>query len=90
LVSLIFPSIDESLRLSEFLCRSLGLFKSKILIFTIINSYRIKLIDKGNPLLDISAAVSEELLTKYDLKAGNACLAEPKHVPLYENILKSN
>jgi adenosine kinase len=43
----------------------------------------------GNPLLDISAAVSEELLTKYDLKAGNACLAEPKHVPLYKELVEN-
>ena len=36
----------------------------------------------GNPLLDISAEVGPEVLTKYDLKAGNACLAEEKHLPL--------
>jgi len=32
--------------------------------------------------------VSEDFLTKYDLKAGNAILAEDKHLPIYEEIVK--
>lgn len=40
----------------------------------------------GNPLLDISAAVSEDVLTKYDLEANNAILAEEKHAPLYTEL----
>lgn len=40
----------------------------------------------GNPLLDISATVSTDLLAKYDLQANNAILAEEKHIPLYEEI----
>ncbi len=36
----------------------------------------------GNPLLDISADVPMDLLTKYDLKLNNAILAETKHLPL--------
>jgi len=44
----------------------------------------------GNPLLDISASVGEEVLTKYDLKAGNACLAEPKHLPLYKELVENH
>jgi adenosine kinase len=43
----------------------------------------------GNPLLDISAPVPQDLLDKYGLKAGNAILAEPSHVPLYEELVKN-
>jgi len=39
-------------------------------------------------LLDISAAVPQEVLDKYALVAGNSILAEPKHVPLYEELVK--
>jgi adenosine kinase len=46
----------------------------------------LKIYGQGNPLLDISAEVSTDLLTKYDLKAANAILAEEKHVPLYEEL----
>jgi len=42
-----------------------------------------------NPLLDISADVAPELLAKYDLKPSNAILAEEKHLPLYEELVKS-
>eukprot|EP01087_Luapelamoeba_hula_P011872 TRINITY_DN328_c0_g1_i1.p1 TRINITY_DN328_c0_g1~~TRINITY_DN328_c0_g1_i1.p1 ORF type:complete len:392 (-),score=73.60 TRINITY_DN328_c0_g1_i1:39-1214(-) len=42
----------------------------------------------GNPLLDVSATVPSDLLSKYDLKPANACLAEPKHLPLYEELVK--
>jgi adenosine kinase len=40
-----------------------------------------------NPLLDISAAVPHSLLDKYELKSGNAILAEPKHLPLYQELI---
>jgi adenosine kinase len=43
----------------------------------------------GNPLLDISAHVPQEVLDKYGLKAGNATLAEPQHLPLYEELVKN-
>jgi adenosine kinase len=40
-----------------------------------------------NPLLDISVELqNEELLEKYGLQHGQACLAEDKHLPLYEEI----
>lgn len=40
-----------------------------------------------NPLLDVSVQLeSEELLTKYGLQHGQACLAEEKHLPLYDEI----
>eukprot|EP00298_Acanthocystis_sp_HF-20_P004593 c14924_g1_i1.p1 GENE.c14924_g1_i1~~c14924_g1_i1.p1 ORF type:complete len:354 (+),score=149.65 c14924_g1_i1:23-1063(+) len=41
----------------------------------------------GNPLLDISAAVPESLLQKYDVKPNNAILAEDKHMPLYQELV---
>lgn len=37
----------------------------------------------GNPLLDISAHVSQDILDKYELKLDSAILAEDKHQPLY-------
>jgi len=40
----------------------------------------------GNPLLDISAVVDEEFLKKYDVKLNNAILAEPHHVPMYQEL----
>lgn len=40
----------------------------------------------GNPLLDISAPVSDDVLTKYGLEANNAILAEEKHTPLYDEL----
>lgn len=48
-----------------------------------------KLLGMGNPLLDISAEVNEEFLQKYDLLAANAILAEEKHVPIYEDMIKN-
>ncbi|KAF8704104.1 hypothetical protein HU200_031592 [Digitaria exilis] len=40
----------------------------------------------GNPLLDISAVVDEDFLAKYDVKPGNAILAEDKHLPMYDEL----
>ena len=40
----------------------------------------------GNPLLDISASVLPDVLTKYDLKANDAILADEKHIPLYSEL----
>lgn len=42
----------------------------------------------GNPLLDISADVDQDILDKYDLKLDNAILAEEKHQPLYEEMIQ--
>lgn len=36
----------------------------------------------GNPLLDISANVTQEFLDKYELALDNAILAEDKHQPM--------
>ncbi|QPG75972.1 hypothetical protein FOA43_003358 [Brettanomyces nanus] len=41
----------------------------------------------GNPLLDIQADVSKELLKKYDLKDNDAILAEEKHMPIFKELL---
>ncbi|KAI0480428.1 pfkB family carbohydrate kinase [Xylariaceae sp. FL0804] len=40
-----------------------------------------------NPLLDIQAVGTQELLDKYGLKANDAILAEEKHLGLYEELL---
>jgi len=42
----------------------------------------------GNPLLDISANVDEDFLSKYDLKPNNAILAEEKHKPMYDEMIQ--
>lgn len=42
-----------------------------------------------NPLLDIAAEFeNDEILKKYELQHGQACLAEPKHFPLYDELWK--
>jgi len=46
------------------------------------------LLGMGNPLLDISAEVDQALLDKYELKAGDAILAEEKHQPLFGEMAK--
>lgn len=45
------------------------------------------LLGMGNPLLDITATVSEDVLTKYGLEANNAILAEDKHMALYAELV---
>eukprot|EP00485_Elphidium_margaritaceum_P002298 CAMPEP_0202686208 /NCGR_PEP_ID=MMETSP1385-20130828/2016_1 /ASSEMBLY_ACC=CAM_ASM_000861 /TAXON_ID=933848 /ORGANISM="Elphidium margaritaceum" /LENGTH=366 /DNA_ID=CAMNT_0049340739 /DNA_START=40 /DNA_END=1140 /DNA_ORIENTATION=+ len=40
----------------------------------------------GNPLLDISSPVNDAFMKKYDIKAGNAILAEDKHLPMYQEL----
>ncbi|XP_059057862.1 uncharacterized protein LOC131851385 [Achroia grisella] len=47
-----------------------------------------QLIGIGNPLLDISATVDEELLKKYDMHPDDAIMAEPKHMPLYKELVE--
>jgi adenosine kinase len=41
----------------------------------------------GNPLLDISATVGQDLLDKYDVKLDSAILAEEKHQPLFKELI---
>lgn len=45
------------------------------------------LMGMGNPLLDISAEVGQDILDKYDVKVDNAILAEEKHVPIYKELV---
>jgi len=40
----------------------------------------------GNPLLDISAVVEQEVLDKWGAKLNDAILAEDKHKPLYQDL----
>jgi adenosine kinase len=42
----------------------------------------------GNPLLDISANVNQDILDKYGLKLNNAILAEEKHLPIYKELVE--
>jgi adenosine kinase len=42
----------------------------------------------GNPLLDISANVGQDVLDKYDVKLDSAILAEDKHQPLYTELVE--
>jgi len=42
----------------------------------------------GNPLLDISANVGQDILDKYDVKLDSAILAEDKHQPLYKELME--
>lgn len=42
----------------------------------------------GNPLLDISANVGQDLLDKYDVKLDSAILAEDKHQPLFKELVE--
>lgn len=46
-----------------------------------------ELVCLGNPLLDIQVDVDSSYLAKYDLKENDAILAEPKHMPIFEEIL---
>jgi len=43
----------------------------------------------GNPLLDMQVTGGEALLSKYDLKANDAILAEEKHAPIYEEVVQN-
>ena len=47
------------------------------------------LLGMGNPLLDISANVGQDVFDKYGVLAGNAILAEDKHQPLYTELVES-
>ncbi|KAL8145834.1 hypothetical protein AgCh_003837 [Apium graveolens] len=44
------------------------------------------LLGMGNPLLDISAVVDHDFLTKYGVTLNNAILAEDKHLPMYDEL----
>lgn len=44
----------------------------------------------GNPLLDISAEVGQDMLDKYNVKLDSAILAESSHMPIYEDLVKNH
>lgn len=46
----------------------------------------VRILGIGNPLLDVSANVPTDLLTKYGLEANNAILAEQRHRPLVREL----
>mmetsp|Transcript_38718 Transcript_38718/g.116315 ORF Transcript_38718/g.116315 Transcript_38718/m.116315 type:complete len:348 (-) Transcript_38718:217-1260(-) len=48
------------------------------------------LMGMGNPLLDISAEVGQDVLDKYDVKLDSAILAEEKHIPVYKELVDSH
>lgn len=41
----------------------------------------------GNPLLDISSEVGQDMLDKYEVTLDSAILAEPKHLPMYQELV---
>lgn len=51
------------------------------------NTFLGYILGAGNPLLDISAVVEQELLDRYKLKLNNATLAEPKDLPLFDELV---
>ncbi|KAG6841573.1 hypothetical protein C0991_009608 [Blastosporella zonata] len=44
----------------------------------------------GNPLLDMQVTNGETLLEKYSLNANDAILAEAKHAPIYDELVKEH
>jgi len=48
-----------------------------------------QLLGFGNPLLDISAFVDADYLAKYGLPSGTAILAQPEHLPIYDDFVKN-
>jgi len=51
------------------------------------NNYEHILFGMCNPLLDISAEVPSDVLTKYDVAPASAILAEEKHKPIYQELV---
>lgn len=43
----------------------------------------------GNPLLDISAEVPQAFLDKYKVKLNDAILAQPEHLPIYDDLVQN-
>jgi adenosine kinase len=48
-----------------------------------------KLFCIGNPLLDVSADVDQAFLDKYGVKLNNAILAEPSHLPVFDDLVQN-
>jgi adenosine kinase len=52
-----------------------------------MSEFKGTLMGMGNPLLDISAEVGQDMLDKYDVKLDSANLAEEKHIPIYKELI---
>ncbi|KAI2631027.1 Ribokinase-like protein [Hypoxylon sp. NC1633] len=63
--------------------------KQRRLLSTMSANKEYALLCLENPLLDIQAVGTEDLLKKYNLKANDAILASPEHTPLYEELLNN-
>ena len=50
----------------------------------------LRILGFGNPLLDISAVVEQDVLDKWGCKLNDAILAEDKHKPLYAELAKTH
>jgi len=48
------------------------------------------LMGMGNPLLDISAEVGQDILDKYGVKLDDAILAEEAHMPVYKDLIENH
>ena len=46
------------------------------------------LLGLGNPLLDMTITADEDFLAKYDLEANNAIIAQPKHLPMFAEMMR--
>ncbi|KAJ8085020.1 adenosine kinase [Marasmius tenuissimus] len=55
-----------------------------------MSSQKYSLFAMGNPLLDIQVTNGEKLLEKYGLKSNDAILAEEKHAPIYDEIVREH
>jgi len=50
----------------------------------------LRILGFGNPLLDISAVVEQDVLDKWGVELNNAILAEDKHKPLYAELAQTH
>jgi len=55
-----------------------------------MTDYKGSIMGMGNPLLDISAEVGQDVLDKYNVKLDSAILAESAHMPIYEDLIKNH
>ena len=46
------------------------------------------LLGLGNPLLDITVTSDDAFLNKYDLEANNAIIAQPRHLPMFAELMR--
>ena len=79
----------------QIFCSLLHLFASclcvylRVVIIMTMNTSSALILGMGNPLLDISADVPQDLLDRYGVQVNNAILAEEKHLPVYEELVNN-